>query len=414
MADNNINVRIKQRIDTETNWSSTNPVLLKGEIAISSDKNNKYKVGDGTSKWSALTYAKANLEKSDVTTALGYTPPTTNTTYSTGTASASGLTKLYTGTGTATDGTMTQAAIKSALDGKVNTSSHSSGEGFEFGYNNSKTITIAKTSAVTTYYVKISENASFRFKNYYIKTRGDNTQYSFTMQAFANAYMPPNAILNTQSYNSPEIKNVIFAKNTSNTAFHDIYLEVDSATAYDKTIYVWADTTLVATSTTTKPSNIALTIPIANENFVYNTKKTYFSNGIVGTVNGYTINSNVPSNAKFTDTNTWRGIQDNLTSDSATDSLSAKQGKALKALVDGKAASTHNHDSTYLKLSGGTVTGVTSFTNTTASTSKTTGAVKVSGGLGVAGRMSANEIMVGDGCTLKYDSTNKCIDFVFS
>lgn len=46
----------------------------------------------------------------------------TNTTYSTGTASASGLTKLYTGTGTATDGTMTQNAIKSALDGKASSS----------------------------------------------------------------------------------------------------------------------------------------------------------------------------------------------------------------------------------------------------------------------------------------------------
>lgn len=34
-----------------------------------------------------------------------------NTTYSTGTASTAGTTKLYTGTGTATDGTMTQAAI---------------------------------------------------------------------------------------------------------------------------------------------------------------------------------------------------------------------------------------------------------------------------------------------------------------
>lgn len=57
------------------------------------------------------------VAKSDIT-ALGI--PSTNTTYSTGTASTSGLTKLYTGTGTATDGTMTQSAIKSALDGKSN------------------------------------------------------------------------------------------------------------------------------------------------------------------------------------------------------------------------------------------------------------------------------------------------------
>lgn len=43
------------------------------------------------------------------------------------------------------------------------------------------------------------------------------------------------------------------------------------------------------------------------------------------------------------DNNTWRGIQNNLTSDSTTDSLSAAQGKVLKGLVDGKAASSHTH-----------------------------------------------------------------------
>lgn len=41
-----------------------------------------------------------------------------------------------------------------------------------------------------------------------------------------------------------------------------------------------------------------------------------------------------------TNTNTWRGIQDNLTSDSTTDSLSAKQGKVLKGLIDAMDAST--------------------------------------------------------------------------
>lgn len=52
--------------------------------------------------------------------------------------------------------------------------------------------------------------------------------------------------------------------------------------------------------------------------------------------NGYTINASVPSGAKFTDTNTWRGIQNNLSSDSTTDSLSAAQGKRLKNLIDEK------------------------------------------------------------------------------
>jgi hypothetical protein len=56
-----------------------------------------------------------SLTKTNVTTALGYTPPTTNTTYSTGTASYSGTTKLYTALGNNTDGTMTQKAIKDSI-----------------------------------------------------------------------------------------------------------------------------------------------------------------------------------------------------------------------------------------------------------------------------------------------------------
>ena len=46
----------------------------------------------------------------------------TNTTYSTGTATKAGITKLYTGTGSNTDGTMTQSAITTALNGKANSS----------------------------------------------------------------------------------------------------------------------------------------------------------------------------------------------------------------------------------------------------------------------------------------------------
>ncbi len=45
------------------------------------------------------------------------------------------------------------------------------------------------------------------------------------------------------------------------------------------------------------------------------------------TVNGHTVNKDVPSNADFT--NTWRPVQDNLTSTSTSDSLSANQGKIL-------------------------------------------------------------------------------------
>ncbi len=55
-------------------------------------------------------------------------------------------------------------------------------------------------------------------------------------------------------------------------------------------------------------------------------------------------------------TNTWRGIQNNLTSDSTTESLSAAQGKALKTLVDGKASSGHTHSYAGSSSVGGVAT----------------------------------------------------------
>jgi hypothetical protein len=61
------------------------------------------------------TNGTISVSKTNVTTALGYTPPTTNTTYSTGTATYSGTTKLYTALGNNTDGTMTQKAIKDSI-----------------------------------------------------------------------------------------------------------------------------------------------------------------------------------------------------------------------------------------------------------------------------------------------------------
>ena len=55
---------------------------------------------------------------------------------------------------------------------------------------------------------------------------------------------------------------------------------------------------------------------------------------------------------------TWRPVVDNLISDSTTSSLSAKQGKVLKGLIDGKSNSGHTHDDRYLKLTGGTMAGI--------------------------------------------------------
>ena len=61
MANKILNARIQNAVYTEAQWSAEDPVLQKGELAFSSDKGYIYKVGDGTSKWSALSYAPLNF-----------------------------------------------------------------------------------------------------------------------------------------------------------------------------------------------------------------------------------------------------------------------------------------------------------------------------------------------------------------
>ena len=58
---------------------------------------------------------------------------------------------------------------------------------------------------------------------------------------------------------------------------------------------------------------------------------------VSGKVITYTKGDGTTDTITTQDTDTWRGIQNVLTSDSTTDSLSAAQGKVLKGLVDGKA-----------------------------------------------------------------------------
>lgn len=80
----------------------------------------------------------------------------------------------------------------------------------------------------------------------------------------------------------------------------------------------------------------------------------------------------------ITTQDTWRGIQNNLTSTSTTDSLSAAQGKILKGLVDEK-----------LSLSGGTMTGALNFANgiwNVVGDDVAIGDMNISGTLGVMGK----------------------------
>lgn len=54
-----LNARIIVRNNTSANWTSTNPVLLAGEMGIEKD-TKKFKFGDGVKTWTQLDYASAN------------------------------------------------------------------------------------------------------------------------------------------------------------------------------------------------------------------------------------------------------------------------------------------------------------------------------------------------------------------
>lgn len=59
--------RIQLRRDTEANWTSNNPTLAEGEVAISTDLQ-KIKIGNGTFGWSQLSYI--NLTPTEVQTQI--------------------------------------------------------------------------------------------------------------------------------------------------------------------------------------------------------------------------------------------------------------------------------------------------------------------------------------------------------
>lgn len=117
-------------------------------------------------------------------------------------------------------------------------------------------------------------------------------------------------------------------------------------------------------SLTTPPNNKDITFDLRGRNIFARGVKFYGTdtntwrdikiNNV--SIDSYTLDLRNGSNTTLTNTNgvvtinsTWRPVVDDLTSDSTTSSLSAKQGKVLKALIDGKSNSDHNHDGRYVR-----------------------------------------------------------------
>ena len=80
--------RMQQRRDTSSNWTSNNPTLAAGEIGVETD-TNQFKIGDGSTAWTSLSYAGGGgISYASTATAGGTTTLTV----------ASKLTQNFTGT----------------------------------------------------------------------------------------------------------------------------------------------------------------------------------------------------------------------------------------------------------------------------------------------------------------------------
>lgn len=288
MAENTINVKVKQRTDTESNWASKNPVLLKGEMAISSDKNNKYKIGDGTSVWSALSYAKADLSKSDVTTALGYTPPTTNHTYNDVTQSAHGL--------------MT-AADKKKLDG------------------------IASGATKVTVDSTLSSTSTNPVQNKVINsalTEKSNKNHTHDLSTMINTLSTGTATPIDDDYYISQYS----GGGTTTTTYHRRPVKA----LFE---YIKGKLSKVAVSGSYNDLSNKPAIPTVGNGTV-TIKQAGTSKGT------FSMNQSGNTTIELTDNNSWRGVQNNLTSTATDQSLSAYQGKVLKDLVDKKTTFTYS------------------------------------------------------------------------
>ena len=148
------------------------------------------------------------------------------------------------------------------------------------------------------------------------------------------------------------------------------------------------------------------------------TQPVYFASG-KPVACSYTLGKSVPADAKFTDTNTWRGVQNNLTSTATDQSLAAAQGKVLNEKKMGAVSANgfygmarpDNNTSDWIRTTTNGIIPVQSG-----------GRGSGHSGLGTSSWYFANSYVdnayvnkttIADKVRLEYDSTNTCLNFVF-
>lgn len=100
VANKTFNTRIKNKRDTSANWTSKDPVLLDGELIIvdTASSETRFKIGDGTKKYSQLPFQDEILRNSKVDLDAGvYTATASSTDGIAYSATVPGITALTAG-----------------------------------------------------------------------------------------------------------------------------------------------------------------------------------------------------------------------------------------------------------------------------------------------------------------------------
>lgn len=347
-----LNVKIQEAHDTEANWIKNNPVLLSGQLAFSTDKNWMYKIGNGTKTWRQLNYIVPSwgdiVDKPSTFTPSTHAHDMGTNSISEKSTEGTRYVKFADLTCTSSYHRLNQQIIISSREESVllNVKCQSSNSNF-FNAHSISYIPLTQSysriidniftgivdsesnNKIELWYKqsqwgqsmnfvpigKNKEGASLTFYTY------DSTAIGSTTAPIFTTVIP---LTNMINWNVLQNKPSTFAPTAHTHTKSEVGLNNVNNTADGEKSVKYATSAGTATSAT----------KLGSENKGSATQPIYLNAG-VPTACTYTLGKSVPANAVFTDT--WRGIQDNLTSDSVTDSLSAHQGKLLKGMADSNA-----------------------------------------------------------------------------
>lgn len=368
----NINARIALKRDTAANWQNSNPVILNGELILVDTNSGELraKIGDGVKTYTQLPFSDEALR------ALITEVDNNNSAV---VITKNGETRLL---DTFNVIKLTSEEYKELLENDLidpDALYLTEGDGNEEEYS----------KVVLKDLINNSEDEVLETLNI---IRLSQEEYD---DLALNNLLDPQAIYLTEGYNSGVrifvtdngVSNEVDKFEVIKLTQHEYDTLVDSGLYNSDTLYVITDQLSTTAFVVNTVNELRQYVDTTTENFTteINQDINDFNTQVNNTINNFTTEVDQDINNFNSQVNTKIS---NFTTEINQDISNFTT--EINTIIDDLREEIQG--GAYLPLTGGTVTGVTTFSNTTASSSTTTGAVKISGGLGVAGDIYANKV----------------------